>query len=370
MTNPVLSVSSRTRRTHFTPRVEACGVKGYTVYNHMLLATVFRSVEEDYEHLKKHVQIWDVSCERQVEITGPDAYRLVQMMTCRDLSKAVHGQCFYAPLVDESGAMINDPIILKLADDRFWLSIADSDVKLWAKGIATGLGLDVSVFEPDVSPLAIQGPKADDLMAEVFGEDIRSVRFFRYAYFDFQGHPFLIARSGWSKQGGFEIYVDRPDLALPLWDAIWEAGQAYNIGPGCPNLIERIEGSLFSYGNDMTDEHNPFECGLDKYVSLSSDADFMGRKALEDIADNGGPTRKLRGLLMEGNSCPPCVDRWPVIVSDAVVGTVSSAAYSPYFEAVVAIAMVDKAHWDVGSKVTVDTPIGIRSATVCDLPFV
>lgn len=380
MTGPILSVSSRTRPTHFTPRVEACGVSGYTVYNHMLLPTVFRSLEEDYAHLKEHVQIWDVSCERQVEISGPDAARLVQMMTCRDLSKAVYGQCFYAPLVDEQGVMINDPIILKLADDRFWLSIADSDVKLWAKGLAKGFGLEAAVFEPDVSPLAIQGPKADDLMVEVFGEEIRQVRFFRFKTFLFNGHPFIIARSGWSKQGGFEIYMDRPDLALPLWDALWEAGQPYNIRAGCPNGIERLESALLSYGNDMTADHNPFECGLNRYVNLDGEADFLGRKALEAIVVDGGPSRKLRGLLVKGQICPSSAVPWPVKgggdlqegqqESNKTIGAVRSAAYSPHFGRIIAIAMIDRAFWETGSRIIVETPDGPKSGQVCDLPFI
>jgi dimethylsulfoniopropionate demethylase len=209
---PLLSVSHRTRRTPFSDRVEAAGVKAYTVYNHMLLPTVFRSVEEDYRHLKTHVQVWDVGCERQVEIAGPDAARLVQMMTPRDLGKAVVGQCLYAPLVDEAGGLVNDPVALKLAEDRFWLSIADSDVLLWAKGLALGGKLDVTVTEPDVWPLAVQGPKADTLMARLFGDSVREIGFFRFRRLPFQKHEMVVARSGWSKQGGFEIYLDRAEL--------------------------------------------------------------------------------------------------------------------------------------------------------------
>ena len=204
----LISPSRRLRRTPFSDGVEAAGVKAFTVYNRMLLPTMFRSVEEDYHHLKHAVQLWDVSVERQVEVRGPDAGRLIQMLTPRDLRGMLAGQCYYMPVVDETGGMLNDPVVVKLSEDRWWISIADSDLLLWVKGVAYGYRLDVLVDEPDVSPLAVQGPLAEDLMARVFGESIRDVRFFRFGWFDFQGRAMAIARSGYSKQGGFEIYVE------------------------------------------------------------------------------------------------------------------------------------------------------------------
>ncbi|MEM7029391.1 MAG: dimethylsulfoniopropionate demethylase, partial [Chloroflexota bacterium] len=206
---PKLTVSRRQRSTPYTPRIEALGVSAYSVVNRTILPKGFtRSVEEDYWHLRTHVQLWDVSCQRQIEIQGPDAARLVQLMTPRDLRQAKVGQCLYAPLVDAAGGLVNDPIILKHAPDRYWLSIADSDVGLWAKGLAQGYGFQATIKELDVSPLAVQGPKSDDLMSQVFGEVVRSIRFFRFKKLDFQGHALVVARSGYSKQGGFEIYLD------------------------------------------------------------------------------------------------------------------------------------------------------------------
>ncbi len=365
---PILAVSRRTRSTPFTPRVEAAGVQGYTVYNHMLLPTAFRSVEADYRHLKTHVQVWDVGCERQVELKGPDAAKLAQMMTPRDLSKALVGQCLYAPLVDEAGMLINDPVILKLAEDRFWLSIADSDVLLWAKGLALGHGLKVAVHEPDVWPLAIQGPKADELAARVFGDEVRAIGFFRFRTLAFQGHPLIVARSGWSKQGGFEIYLDRADLGLPLWDACMAAGADLEVGPGCPNLIERIEGGLLSYGNDMTIANNPLECGLDKYCQIDAAATCIGSDALRRIAA-AGVARKILGLRIEGATLPACVEPWPVMAMGKRIGAVSSAVYSPDFSSNLAFAMLDRGHWTPGDAVEVETPAGLRRATVSALPF-
>jgi dimethylsulfoniopropionate demethylase len=211
-----ISLSRRLRRTPFSEGVEAAGVKAYTVYNHMLLPTVFRSVEEDYRHLKQAVQVWDVACERQVEVRGPDAGRLVQLLTPRDLRSVMPGQCLYVPVVDETGGMLNDPVAVKLSEDRWWISIADSDLLYWVKGLAYGYRLDVLIDEPDVSPLAVQGPKSDDLMAEVFGDQVREIRFFRFMPLEFQGRNLVVARSGYSKQGGFEIYVEGADIGMPF----------------------------------------------------------------------------------------------------------------------------------------------------------
>ncbi|WP_419902905.1 dimethylsulfoniopropionate demethylase [Kiloniella sp.] len=366
---PTLSRSRRLRQTPYSDRVEACGAKAYTVYNHMLLATVFRSLEEDYQHLCENVQIWDVSCERQVEITGPDAAALTQLMTCRDLSKAKYGQCFYAPLVDENGGMVNDPIILKLAEDRYWLSIADSDVLLWAKGLASGRGMDVKVFEPDVFPLAVQGPMAEEVMAKVFGEKVRDIKFFRFAELFYQNHRMVVARSGWSRQGGFEIYLDNSALALDLWDRIWDVGKDYNIFAGCPNGIERVEGGLLSYGNDMSSENTPYECGLGKYVNLEADIEFVGRKALE-IARDQGLGRKICNIRFDKRLETSVSKSWDVLnVGGDHIGNISSGCNSKKMGGFIAIAMLDQEFWDEGTIVLVQTPLGDLTGTVANFPF-
>ena len=299
-----ISISRRLRRTPFSQGVEAAGVQGYTVYNRMLLPTVFESVEADYRHLKTHVQVWDVSCERQVELRGPDAGRLMQMLTPRDLRRMLPGQCYYVPIVDETGGMLNDPVAVKLADDRWWISIADSDLLLWVKGIANGYRLDVLVDEPDVSPLAVQGPKAEELMARVFGDRVRDIRFFRFDMFEFQGRSLAVARSGYSKQGGFEIYVEGADIGMPLWNALFAAGEDLNVRAGCPNMIERIEGGLLSYGNDMTDDNTPHECGLGKFCNTHTAIGCIGRDALLRVAKEG-PVQQIRPITLRGDPRGP-----------------------------------------------------------------
>ncbi len=361
--NAILAPSNRVRRTPFSDGVEREGVKGYTVYNRMLLPTVFRSVQEDYRHLKTAVQVWDVACERQIELRGPDAGRLMQMLTPRDLRGMLPGQCYYVPIVDETGGMLNDPVAVKLAEDRWWISIADSDLLLWVKGIANGYRMDVLIDEPDVSPLGIQGPKANELMARVFGEDILNVKFFRFGWFDFQGRSLAIARSGYSKQGGYEIYVEGGDIGMPLWDALFEAGRDLDVRAGCPNLIERIEGGLLSYGNDMTRENTPHECGLGRFCNTQTAIGCIGRDALLRVAKEG-PIRQIRPIAIAGDPVPGCDRPWPIMAGDKQVGTVRSAAWSPDFNTNVAIGMVRMTHWDAGTKLRVETHAGPRDAVV------
>jgi len=360
---PLLSPSRRLRRTPFSDGVEAAGVKAYTVYNHMLLPTMFRSLEEDYHHLKTAVQLWDVSCERQVELRGPDAGRLVQLMTPRDLRSMQPGQCYYVPVVDETGGMLNDPVAVKLAEDRWWISLADSDLLYWIKGLAYGYRLDVLIDEPDVSPLAVQGPLSDDLMARVFGDAVRDIRFFRFAQLDFLGRDLVVARSGYSKQGGFEIYVEGSDIGMPLWNALMEAGRDLDVHAGCPNAIERVESGLLSYGNDMTDDNTPHECGLGRFCNTQTAIGCIGRDALLRVSKEG-PVQQIRALSIDGAPVPTCDRYWRVTARGRAVGRVSSAAWSPDFKTNVAIGMVRMTHWDDGTELTVDTPDGPRSATV------
>ena len=362
---PQISLSRRLRRTPFSEGVEAAGVKGYTVYNRMLLPTVFESVQEDYRHLKTNVQVWDVSCERQVELRGPDAARLMQMLTPRDLRSMLPGQCYYVPMVDETGGMLNDPVAVKLSEDRWWVSIADSDLLLWVKGLANGYRLDVLVDEPDVSPLAVQGPKADDLMARVFGDRVRDIRFFRFDMFQFEGRDLAIARSGYSKQGGFEIYVEGGEIGMPLWNAMFAAGEDLQVRAGCPNLIERIEGGLLSYGNDMTDDNTPHECGLGKFCNTHTAIGCIGRDALLRVAKEG-PVQQIRPIAIDGDAVPPCDRPWPVFGGGKQVGQVTSAAWSPDFETNVSIGMLRLSHWEPGTRIEVETPDGMRGAVVQD----
>lgn len=354
MSQPILVKSPRLRSTPFSRRVEAFGVRAYTVYNHTLLPSIIRSPAEDYAHLKSAVQVWDVSCERQVEIRGADARRLVQMSTPRNLAGMQDDQCYYIPNVDAQGKMLNDPVLNKLADDRYWVSIADTQMLFYYKGLATGLGLDVEVFEPDVHPLAIQGPKANQLMQRVFGEDIVNTRFFRHKSIEFNGTPMIIARSGWSLQGGFEIYMQGYDNGEALWDTLFEAGEDLDVRSGCPNGIERIEGGLLSFGSDITTEHTPLEAGLGKYCHLDADTECLGLQALRAQRE---PRQQVRPLQIDGEPLPPLSAFWPLYSDKGdEVGRVSSAAWSPDFNTNVAVGMVASSHWQSATRLHLRLP--------------
>ncbi|MEM9343880.1 MAG: dimethylsulfoniopropionate demethylase [Pseudomonadota bacterium] len=358
-----IAVSRRVRRTPFSAGVEAAGVSAYSVYNRMLLPAAFAGLEADYHHLKAAVQVWDVSVERQVEVTGPDADRVMQMLTPRDLTRIAEDQCAYIPVVDCYGGMLNDPVALKVGEDRWWISIADSDLLFWVKGIATGMNLEVRVREPDVSPLAVQGPLAEELMMRVFGSSVQDIRFFRYKRLAFNGRNLVVARSGYSKQGGFEIYVEGGDIGMPLWQALFEAGHNLDVQAGCPNLIERIEGGLLSYGNDMTIENTPFECGLGRYCHLDAGHDFVGRAALEEVAATG-PDQLIRPISILGDRLPSPVEIWPLTQDGQPVGQVTSAAWSPDFNVNVSIGMVEAAFWAPGTELEVHTAHGPFQARV------
>jgi len=291
-------------------------------------------------------------------------------MTPRDLRQARVGQGLYVPLIDEHAGMVNDPVLLKLADNHFWLSIADSDVLLWAKGLAVGAGLDVVVNEADVAPLAIQGPKAGQLMASLVGDQIQKLPYFGFAMFGLLGTSQLIARSGYSKQGGFEIYLAGGEMGSDLWDLIWDAGQPYNIKPGCPNLIERIEGGLMSYGNEFTLANNPLECGFERLCHLGDEINYIGRAALRQIAADG-PIQSIRGIRFGGDKAPSCGKPFPVTDLHGVpVGQITSGIYSPRLNCNIGMSMIHKTHWDYDTSLLVHTPDGlVRDAVVSKLPF-
>ena len=364
-----IAKSRRVRSTPYTSRIEKQGVTAYTVYNHMLLPAAFGSLEESCDHLKKNVQIWDVAAERQVEISGKDAAKLVQLMTCRDLSKSKVGRCYYCPLIDENGNLVNDPVILKLAEDRWWISIADSDVIFFAKGLASGNKFDVKIFEPIVDILAVQGPKSFDLMEKIFGEKIKELKFFGFDYFTFNGAQHLIARSGWSKQGGFEIYVEKTDSGLKLYDHLFEIGKEFNVRPGCPNLIERIESGLLSYGNDFDNNDNPFQCGFDKYIDLETDINFLGKDKLKKIKEKG-IDRKLMGVQIDLTKIR-LTSSLNIKNNDGnIIGELRSACYSPHFKKVIGIAMIKEPYCKASSSGTIEIDGNSLALKVCDLPFI
>ena len=369
MKNYFIAKSRRIRSTPYTSRIEKQGVTAYSVYNHMLLPAAFGSLEDSYHHLKKNVQVWDVAGERQVEISGKDSAKLVQLMTCRDLSKSKIGRCYYCPIIDDQAGLINDPVILKLSEERWWISIADSDVILFAKGLAIGKKFDVKIFEPNVDILAVQGPKSFKLMEKIFGKKIIEMKFFGFDYFEFSGAKHLIARSGWSKQGGYEIYVENKKSGLALYDKLFETGKEFDVKPGCPNLIERIESALLSYGNDMDNSDNPIECGLNKYVNLDTEVNFLGKEKLKEVRKTG-ITKKLMGAMIDAKEINVSKSMELINEKNLKIGELRSGVYSPHFKKVIGIAMLDKPYYEVSQKFKISINGDVFEGKVCDLPFI
>ena len=345
------------------------GATAFSVYNHMYIPRDFGDPEQNFWNLLNSAILCDVAVERQVQITGPDASQLVQFLTPRDLSKMAIGQCKYALITNADGGILNDPIILRVGENKYWISLADSDVLLWAQGVAVNAGLDVHICEPDVSPLQLQGPRSMDIMKALFGDDIGELKYYWLRSVTLDGMELIISRTGWSSELGYEIYLQDSSRGTDLWDAIMSAGQPFGLKPGHTSTIRRIEGGMLSYHADMDNMTNPFELGLDRLVALDSDADFIGKSALRAIRDKG-VTRKQIGLIIDGEAfAGPNTRFWPVICNDLVVGKVTSAVYSPRLEKNIAMAMIELASFEADGAVSVETSSGLRSAHITGLPF-
>lgn len=370
MTLPLITFSRRLRETPFTDRILAGGAQSFTVYNHTLLPSWFRSLEGDYWHLVEHVQVWDVSCQRQIQLKGPDAKKLVQLMTPRDLSMAQPDQCFYVPLCDEQGHILNDPIAIKVGDDAWWLSLADSDIFLWSRALVLGQGLDVEITRMDVWPIAVQGPKAETLVARLFGDAVKGIRFFRYKRLAYRGHEFIVARSGWSGQGGFEIYVDDAELGQMLWDELFVVGADLNVGHGCPNNIERMETGLLSFGSDMDYSHTPLQCGLDRYCQLDADLPSMSVEALRAQRKAGVPSR-LVGIVAP--RVPAASVHCQLLANDNPVGDITSQTLSGRYDAWLGFAYIESEMIDQLKRGSVDFKLLCNNeyydAVFSEIPF-
>ncbi len=363
-----MSPSPRVRKSPFYDATVAEGVTSFSTYNRMLMPTGYGQPEAEYWRLINGVSMWDVAVERQIQLQGRDAATLAQILCPRDLTKCRTEQGKYVALCNHAGTIINDPILLKLADDRFWLSIADSDVMLWARAIAAERRLAVTVSEPDVSPLAVQGPSADDTVAAIFGDWVRYLKFFWFRETEIEGIPVAVARSGWSKQGGFEIYLMDGTHGSQLWNIVREAGKPFDIGPGNPNASERIESGLLSWGGDTDDSTNPFEVRMGGYVDLEVADDVIGIDALRRVARDG-PKRHQLGVVLEGASPAASDSDWLDIVADgSKVGSLTCSAWSYRMKANIGFGLVSVAArpGDSVSVMRAGEPVAGR---LVDLPF-
>jgi len=363
-----LAVGSNLRKSPFFAATVADGVASFSVYNHMLAPSHFGDPVAEYHALLNGVVMWDVAIERQVELAGPDAEQLMRYLTPRDISGTVIGQGRYVPMCDYDGNLINDPVLQKLGDDRYWLSIADSDILLWAQAIAAERGLNVKVTEPDASPLAVQGPRADDVVADLLGEWVRELKYFWFRETDLDGIPILVARSGWSKQGGFEMYLQDARRGTEFYERVKKAGAAYGIVPSAPSDIERVESGLLSYGADARYNVNPFEAGLGALVHLDRDDDFIGKEALRRIAKEGVRRRRV-GFVIAGDKIGGNSEWRDVMLASEVVGSITEAVYSPRLEKNIAVGMISNSIADDALRLETDLGDGPRAVSIAKLPF-
>ena len=357
------------RKSPFFDSTVRWGATAFSVYNHMYIPRDFGDPEQNFWNLINDAILCDVSVERQVEVTGPDATQFIQLLTPRDLSKLAVGQCKYIIITNAAGGVINDPVLLRLGEDHYWISLADSDVMLWAQGVAVNSGLDVHICEPDASPLQLQGPQSGNIMEKLFGESISDLRYYWHRELSLDGIPLIVSRTGWSSELGYEIFLRDGSQGDALWEKIMEAGKAYGLKPGHTSSIRRIEGGMLSYHADMDIETNPFELGLDRLIHLEGELDFIGKKALLKIKNNK-LTRKQVGLQIYGEPLlGPNTRFWPIECEGASIGKVTSAVYSPRLRKNIALAMVSIDYASLGRQFNINTPEGVLKATVVEKPF-
>lgn len=363
------SFGTQVRKSPFSDAALRWGAQGFSVYNHMYIPRDFGDPVQNFWNLVNDAILCDVAVERQVEITGPDAGKFTQYLSCRNLSSCEVGQCKYVLITDQDGGIINDPILLKLGENHFWLSIADSDVILWAKGLAAGIDMDVTITEPDVSPLQLQGPKSRDILRAAFGDAPAELKYYRFMHYDWNGTPLVISRTGWSSELGYEIFLMDGSKGDALWDHIMEIGSPMGLQPGHTSSIRRIEGGMLSYQADVTLDNNPFEIGMDRLVDLDMEANFVSKTALRKIKQDG-ITQKQVGLEISGAPFVGSNDEKWVIEKDGMsVGMVTSAIYSPRLEKNIALALVAIDHADLGNQVSVKMNDNARDAVIVEKPF-
>ena len=345
------------------------GATGFSVYNHMYIPRDFGNPEQNFWNLINEAILCDVAVERQVEITGPDAYKFVQLLTPRDLSKLDVGQCKYVLITNHEGGILNDPVLLRLAENHFWLSLGDSDILLWAQGVAVNSGLNVKIIEPDASPLQLQGPNSGKIMQKLFGESIIELKYYWFKELELDGIPLIVSRTGWSSELGYELFLRDGSKGDLLWEKIMEAGKNLGLKPGHTSSIRRIEGAMLSYHADADINTNPYEVGLDRLVSLDSDINFIGKDALKKIKENG-VKRKQVGLIIDCDPLKgPNTTFWKIKKNNKIVGKVTSAVYSPRLKKNIALAMISIDESKIGNIVDVEVMNKTVKSTIVEKPF-
>ncbi|MFP5068299.1 glycine cleavage T C-terminal barrel domain-containing protein [Pseudonocardia nantongensis] len=374
---PGILLYSRLRTSPYFWKSRAHGVAMYSVYNHTYHPRHYGDPVAEYHALLEAVTLWDVGVERQLEISGPAAFDFTNHLVPRDLNKCAVGQCKYVFLTAPDGGIVNDPVLLRLEDNRFWLSLADSDARLWAMGLAHAGGWDVTIREVDVAPVQVQGPLAKPVMTDLFGDDVLEIPYYGMRRYTVDGMDVVVSRTGYTGEIGYEIYLyDATRNAAALWDRVWEAGRPHGMRTIGPCHIRRIEGGMLAYGCDITLDTNPLEVGYDYrwMVDLDQEADFVGKQALTRIRAEG-VSRQLAGVEIDGARLGSfndgsMIEPFPVEQDGSVVGRVTSACWSPRLDRNIGLAMLPVELVGLGTELDVRLPDGPRRAVVAPKPFV
>jgi glycine cleavage system aminomethyltransferase T len=356
-------ISQRLRKSPYFHLSQEAGCWCYTTYNHMYHPRAYLRPEEggllkEHEYLTQHVTMWNVAVERQIQVKGPGAAKLVDMVITRSVAKIKPGRARYVILCNRQGGIINDPVLLRLAEDEFWFSLSDTDVGLYLQGVNAFGGYDCEISEIDVAPVQIQGPKSVDLMTKLFGEAVRELPYYGLMESELKRCKVVVSQTGFSTEKGYEIFLfDATENAETLWHAVLEAGEEFNLKVIAPGHIRRIEAGILSYGQDMDIETNPYQVGLDWQVDLDKEA-FVGKEALQRIVAEG-VSHKLAGIRMGGE----VIDWYPAdfyLVYDEAgeqaVGYITSAFYSPTQGCNIGYAMLPTPLTEIGTKLKVRLP--------------
>ncbi len=358
------------RRSPFFDATWRSGCTAYDVYNHMLLPAYFDDPVEEYWALLNDVVVWDVGVERTVEISGPDADRLVNMITCRDLTTCAVKQGKYMIVTAPDGGILNDPVLLHVGEQRWWMQLADSDAGMYALGVASQAGMNVQVSYPDAYPMQVQGAKAAKTVEKLVGPALYDLKYYWCDFFDIKDIPVLISRTGWTAVQGYEIDLLDPSRGDDLWNMVMAAGEEFNIRPTAPVEARRIEAGIMNYNSDMTHENNPFEImGLEHLVE-DQPQDYIGKEGLERIRREG-VQRKLVGIEFEGHELRAELSWfWPVRKDGQVVGRVTDAIWSPRLEKNIGYVWVPAELASPGTVLEVESESGPLTGRTAAIPFI
>lgn len=384
-------ISTRVRKSPYWHLSVEAGCWRATVYNRMYHPRGYVRPEDggamvEYESLVHDVTLWNVAVERQIQVKGPDAEAFVNYVITRDATKIKPMRGKYVILCNEEGGILNDPVLLRIAEDEFWFSLSDSDLELWLRGVNLGLGYNVSIAEIDVAPVQIQGPKSEDLMADMFGDEVRNIPFYGLMAGQVAGHDVIVSQTGFTGEKGYEIYLrDATQHAEDLWYAVLKAGEPHNLRVIAPAHHRRIAAGILSWGQDLDQETLPFQCNLAYQVPRNKQADYIGKQRLEEIrtqVEAGHPPYRLTmvGLRFDGAPVTDYAnDFWLIsqTVGEDPLGYVTSPWYSPELGTNIALGYVPFELRHVGTQLVVKLPPEYAAsdgslevpAEVVDVPF-